>query len=77
MRCSRRPPWARNDLDGAPHPYRDQVHIRLAHFRPRARDPPRRRDEQGFLEWVTISTGFGSGRGLTRETGLSDHGFSG
>jgi hypothetical protein len=69
MRCSRRPPWARNDLDGAPHPYRDQVHIHLAHFWPRARNPHMGQGESGFPAAVTSSIGFGSARGLARETG--------
>jgi hypothetical protein len=57
-------------LDGAPHPYRDQVHICLAHFRPRARNPPLGQGESGFLAAVTISIGFGSAAGLARETGF-------
>jgi len=56
-----------NDLDKAPHPYRDQVHIRLGHFRPRARNPRMCRGESGFPAGETISIGFGSAMGLTRE----------
>jgi hypothetical protein len=69
LRCLKRPPWARNDLDGAPHPHRDQVHICLAHFRPRARNPRIRQGESGFSAAGTISPGFGSVMGLARESG--------
>ena len=68
MRCSRRPPWARMNLDGAPHPYRDQVHIHLAHFGPRVRNPQMCRGESGCQAADTISIGFGSAMGLARET---------
>ena len=57
------------NLGGAPHPHRDQVHIQLAHFRPRAVTPPLSRDDQGFLVVVTISIGFGSAVGLVQEGG--------
>jgi hypothetical protein len=56
------------NLDGAPHPYRDQVHIHLAHFRPRARSPRMCLGESGFLAADTISIDFGSAMGLARET---------
>ena len=66
LRCPWGPPWARNDLDGAPHPHRDQVHTRLAQFRPRVRNPPLCQGESGLAAVVTISIGFGCPIGLAR-----------
>jgi hypothetical protein len=65
---SKKTPWARNDLDGAPHPHHDQVHICLGHFGPRARNPPLCQGGSGFPAVVTISMGFDSATGLARET---------
>jgi hypothetical protein len=38
------------------HPHRDQVHIPLAHFRPRAVTPPFRQGGSGFLMAATIGS---------------------
>jgi hypothetical protein len=70
LQCLKRPGWARNDLDGAPHPNRDQVHIHLAHFRPRVRNPRLYQGDLGFPAVVTILIGFGYSVGLARETCL-------
>jgi hypothetical protein len=50
-----------------PHPYRDQVQIRLAHFRSRARKPRMYQGGPGFPGGVTIWIGFGCSMGLARE----------
>jgi hypothetical protein len=72
---SKKTPWARIFLDGAPHPHRDQVHIHLAQFGPRARNPRICRGESSSPAAETISIGFGSATGPAR--GPAQFGCSG
>jgi hypothetical protein len=62
-------PLGSNEFGWGAHPYRDQVHSRLAQFRPRARNPRICQGGSGLPAAVTISTGFGYVVSLARETG--------